>query len=255
MIAAADAAGPSSAITFWIAAAGVPVLLLLVGSQIAGRPWVSTRSAPFETQPSSLLVLLAFAAYAVGMAAVALIIDVDTTQLGALVGLATIFALVGVARFGVLGRVLRPQGSLLYRIALGLAVCWACLPVVYGLMLIVQLVSGVAPQSHVDTILNREEGWQWFVVLAVVVAPLLEEVTVRGLLYCGLRGIWGPRVAIIVSSILFGLMHVEPPQVWAPLAVFGVFLAYLVEVTGSLAAPIAAHMAFNALTVGQLLAA
>ena len=50
-------------------------------------------------------------------------------------------------------------------------------------------------------------------------------------------------------------MHWEPPQVWAPLAVFGVFLAYLVEVTGSLAAPIAAHVAFNALTVGQLLTA
>ena len=32
-------------------------------------------------------------------------------------------------------------------------------------------------------------------------------------------------------------------------------ISYLVEVTGSLAAPIAAHVAFNALTVGQLLTA
>lgn len=86
-------------------------------------------------------------------------------------------------------------------------------------------------------------------VLAVGVAPIVEELFFRGILFRSLRryGLW---IAAIVSSVIFGLVHyVGGP---APSALFlmisaaatGLGLALVFEWRG-LAASIGAHMAFN----------
>ena len=55
-----------------------------------------------------------------------------------------------------------------------------------------------------------------------------------------------PRLALVLSSILFGLIHVNL-MTFVPLTLFAVVLALLYERTGTLLAPMAAHAFFNAI--------
>ena len=47
----------------------------------------------------------------------------------------------------------------------------------------------------------------WLLLSAVMLAPLLEEVVFRGYIAGGLRYAYGPIVALVVSSLAFGLAH------------------------------------------------
>jgi len=90
----------------------------------------------------------------------------------------------------------------------------------------------------------------WFAgfLRAVVLAPVVEEYFYRGLLYPLLRSAHGVRKAIVISSVLFGIMHgVSLIGFWAVFAGIGMALAY--ENTGSLATPIIAHMLVNAIAI------
>jgi membrane protease YdiL (CAAX protease family) len=85
-------------------------------------------------------------------------------------------------------------------------------------------------------------------VFLAIGAPLVEELFFRGLLLRSLLGRMPVPLAVVVSSLLFGLAHFEAVQ-FAGLAAFGVVLAYLAWRTGRLGMSIAAHMAFNAAAV------
>ena len=87
----------------------------------------------------------------------------------------------------------------------------------------------------------------WFLVLslsAVVVAPLTEELLLRGFFYATLRRYIGPLGAIVLSALVFSLLH---GYAFGFLALFliGFLLSYLYERTGSLVASICAHAANN----------
>ena len=87
-------------------------------------------------------------------------------------------------------------------------------------------------------------SWQG-VVLAVVVAPFTEEVVFRGLVLRGLLGRWSPWAAIILSSVLFALMHFNPAQ--APIAfAAGMVLGWVYVRTRSLGLCILGHAMNNA---------
>ncbi len=60
--------------------------------------------------------------------------------------------------------------------------------------------------------------------------------------------------AVIVSSLVFGAVHLQPLQFPALVAV-GVVFALLALRTGRLGPSIFAHIGFNAVAVGSLLAA
>ncbi len=84
----------------------------------------------------------------------------------------------------------------------------------------------------------------WTVVLAVVVAPLTEELVFRGYLY-GVTKKYGGRVAaMFTSALLFAAVHHNLPAMPAlVILAIGFTLAY--EITGSLWTPIVMHMLFN----------
>ena len=86
------------------------------------------------------------------------------------------------------------------------------------------------------------------ILIAVVAAPLTEELIFRGCLYGILRQIGGKFVAIAVSSLLFALIHGHTPSL-AGLMILAVGLSLLYEKTGSLWAPILLHAAFNGLSI------
>lgn len=88
----------------------------------------------------------------------------------------------------------------------------------------------------------------WVSLLCISVLPgVLEEFIFRGLLYSEYRkrSVWG---AILLSALLFGLMHMNFNQLCYAFAL-GVILALVYEATGSLLAPMLLHAVFNANSV------
>lgn len=98
-----------------------------------------------------------------------------------------------------------------------------------------------------------------FGIIAVVGAPIVEELFFRGLVLRSLERWVGTAGAVVSSSVLFGLAHPQDltPEglvlVMVSLAALGALLAILVVKTGRLAPAIVAHSVFNAWTVFALL--
>jgi len=107
------------------------------------------------------------------------------------------------------------------------------------------------------------------VVLAVVVAPLLEEMIFRGLFQTTIRSYLEAHkgssicnqessvehqtsvkawLAIVISSGLFVMMHADVGH-WPALFVLGVCMGYAYEKSGSLFRPIFIHLFFNATSI------
>jgi glutamate-5-semialdehyde dehydrogenase len=87
-------------------------------------------------------------------------------------------------------------------------------------------------------------SWSGF-LLAVVVAPMIEEVLFRGIILRGLLGRWNTWAAIFMSAALFTLMHFNPAQ--APIAfALGSVLGWLYVRTRSLGVCVLGHALNNA---------
>jgi membrane protease YdiL (CAAX protease family) len=88
----------------------------------------------------------------------------------------------------------------------------------------------------------------------VIVAPIVEEIIFRGLLFQYLRGAFGTSRrglvgAVALSALLFGLLHVVVP----PIFVMGVVLAMLTNRFNSIVPGIVLHAVYNGLLVGSVL--
>jgi len=231
-----------------LALTGVVPLAILVRRHRAGRPLLRAAEPPFRAGSPEIPLLVAgalFVAYSTGLL-------VTSGRFGPLVagaGIAGLLAAAAVAAFLARRVVLLPRGPLPWRIGMGLLVLWAVLPLVLLALLLCRLIG--PEQAQIDVLRKRAPGWQWLAVTAVVVAPVVEEVCFRGLLYPALRQRLRMRTAILLSSVAFAIVH--PPTVWLPLAILAMALAWLVETTGSVVPSVAAHMALNCLTVATVL--
>ena len=96
-------------------------------------------------------------------------------------------------------------------------------------------------------------------VVAVVIAPLLEEMIFRGLFQTVIRSFFESRdskletrnrvwLPIFISAGLFSIVHGNVPH-WPALFLLGVCLGYAYEKSGSLFRPIFIHAFFNAITI------
>ncbi len=96
-------------------------------------------------------------------------------------------------------------------------------------------------------------------IVAVVIAPVLEEMIFRGLFQTvirslletrssGIKGRYNAWIAIFISSVLFSMVHGNVPH-WPALFLLGLCLGYAYEKSGSLFRPIFIHAFFNAMTV------
>ncbi len=131
-------------------------------------------------------------------------------------------------------------------------VCWGILWLATQLYM---LITGTEPMQHdsIQTLLDAATpGWivACTIASAVVLAPLIEELLFRGLLLPVIeqwvRSSW---LAVVISGVLFGLIHQRLYAHMPALAVFGVILGYVYVRTRSLTLVILIHMVFNAKTV------
>ncbi len=90
-----------------------------------------------------------------------------------------------------------------------------------------------------------------FAVLAVALAPFVEELTFRGFLFNTLLKYAPVSVAAVISGIVFGLFH-GSISAFVPLACSGVVLAYVYYLSGSLTASMLTHAIFNAINIALL---
>jgi hypothetical protein len=90
----------------------------------------------------------------------------------------------------------------------------------------------------------------------VLGAPVVEELFFRGLVLRSLARRGGPVLAVVGSSVLFGLVHFQTGMgaasdaaLMCAIGAFGVLLAILAVRTGRLGPGLIAHATFNAVTV------
>lgn len=101
-------------------------------------------------------------------------------------------------------------------------------------------------QSSVQLLQETHEVFQliYFGLIAVVAAPIVEEILFRGILYPYVKRLGYPGTALITTSLLFAATHANLPA-FLPLVVLAMFLVVLYELTDDLLAPILAHSLFN----------
>lgn len=78
--------------------------------------------------------------------------------------------------------------------------------------------------------------------------PIAEELLFRGVVYKRLRLMAGVRPALIGSALIFGFVHFNLVQ-FLYAGILGLLLAFLLEKTGFLYAPILGHIAANTIAV------
>ena len=103
------------------------------------------------------------------------------------------------------------------------------------------------PQSWMDSYVQNSsaiDGSLMAWVTAVLMAPVLEEIVFRGLMYTRLKKGLPVIVAAVVTSLAFGIAH--GTVIWAIYTfVFSMVLIWVLEKFQSLTACILLHMAYN----------
>jgi uncharacterized protein len=148
-------------------------------------------------------------------------------------------------------------------VALGVSLSVATRIVAGGTAVIVLLLTGAeidALPSQVDAYERSDAAILAIVVLAVIGAPVVEELFFRGLLMRSLEASLRPAGAIAVQAVLFGLVHVSDVgwrqnlAIVSSLAVAGAVLGALVYWTKRLGPAIWLHASFNAFAAIVLVA-
>lgn len=81
-----------------------------------------------------------------------------------------------------------------------------------------------------------------------LIIPIAEELLYRGVVFKRLRVFLGIWPAILLSAIIFGVMHANLVQ-FLYAGILGLLLAFLLQTTGKLYAPILGHIAANVAAV------
>ncbi len=103
------------------------------------------------------------------------------------------------------------------------------------------------PVQPIVQVLMKEKGTGilWLAaVFAAVFGPVAEEIFFRGFMYSALRKTFGVFRALIITSVIFSVLHAHIVG-FLPIMALGILLAYLYEKTGSLVPCISVHILHN----------
>jgi uncharacterized protein len=115
--------------------------------------------------------------------------------------------------------------------------------ILYGLLL---LAFGIETQGEqIIRVLAELDSPVWFFIVAVVFAPLVEEIFFRGFLFQGFRERYGWVKAMLLSSAIFAIAHLDL-VVLIPTFVLGNVLAYVYHRSNSVWPGVFLHFLVNA---------
>lgn len=178
-------------------------------------------------------------------------LTLDDLKSGVVVYFALTILVLGLAvsRAGSPGKIfgLRPERPI-WTVGIGLAGIFLTFPLVQLMQELTALLGKVPGDGDemVQFLLGKTTPVErlWAIGLAVVVAPITEELIFRGYLYGVVKKSGGRLAAMLTSAVVFAAMHNNVPAIPAYVVLaIGFTLAY--ELTGSLWASIVMHMLFN----------
>ncbi len=148
--------------------------------------------------------------------------------------------------------------TLLHKAGCGVLILLGTMPVLVVATLLYNLILqgfGFQPTLQDVAFIISDETSVWmrvyFFLLAVVLAPLFEEILFRGILLPALAKRFGATASTVAISLLFAGIHGHVPSL-VPLFILSVSLCMAYIGTGSLATSIAMHALFNGVTVTLL---
>ncbi|MEI7729230.1 MAG: type II CAAX endopeptidase family protein [Verrucomicrobiota bacterium] len=151
------------------------------------------------------------------------------------------------------------NGSLLRCAGLALAAFIVVLPLAWGLgqvsSRLIEALSGKPQlQMGVQIMQTRQAPMEvaFMCLSTMVLAPLVEEIFFRGILYHAVKRMGYPRMAIWSTTLLFAAIHGNLMTL-PPLFMLAMVLTWLYEVTDNLLAPVLLHSLFNAANLATLL--
>jgi membrane protease YdiL (CAAX protease family) len=127
---------------------------------------------------------------------------------------------------------------------------------VIGYSLIVEALGldKLIPESTIDNAVADNTALTVLAgVLAVLVAPIVEETFFRGFIFSGLARRFGFLGAALLSGLLFSLAHAQVGTI-LPFTLVGMALAWGYAASGSLWTAISAHFVWNAISFSLLIA-
>lgn len=119
----------------------------------------------------------------------------------------------------------------------------------FATLFVLGMIIMFLPKSWIDSfeqtsdIIENANALMSFLV-AVILAPIFEEILCRGLILNTLNKVMHKWVAIILSSAIFGIIHGNPIQFIYATAL-GILLGWIYTKTDSILIPILCHLAFN----------
>ncbi len=131
----------------------------------------------------------------------------------------------------------------------------AAYPLIFLADLLTQKLLGI-PASR-QSIVEMFNGSQTIeqrvliIVLAVAIAPLVEEFIFRFFFYGVLKRYFGRSIGLVANAVLFAAVHAHIPSA-APLFVLGSCFTIAYEWSGSILVPMTMHALFNSLTLVAL---
>jgi hypothetical protein len=121
-------------------------------------------------------------------------------------------------------------------------------------MLLVVLIFQVGINIPINNILEQlwpistkpnytKEGL-YIVLGAITIGPVFEEIIFRGIILKGLLTRYSVKVSILLSSLMFGLIHLKPEQIWGAI-LLGLFFGFIYFKTKSVGTVILLHSFAN----------
>jgi len=195
-----------------------------------------------------ILVICLLAYYLTGVITLNLLKFLDENYLYFMLPFMTLLIIVLFRSKGQSIRVLGMDKSKLTK-DLIIGICVSLLGHIIGIIFYL-LIKQVRPDFHLASSPILKEypsisaSFAIFIVAAIFWSPIVEEIIYRGILYSVFRKKYGAYIGIVITSLLFSLIHftIAPGFILT-----GIILGILYEKTESIITPTAAHITHNIL--------
>lgn len=119
------------------------------------------------------------------------------------------------------------------------------------IVILMELLGGTTENSKTESLQNNMGIWSILIAFAsaAIISPIYEEIFYRGFLYRWFRVKWGVSAGILLSSIIFMLVHIPTYNTLPINFLTGVVFSWTYEKTGSIYPGIIIHGVFNGIAV------